>query len=694
MALIAPNSVKREHAKRGKDRKSNMNSMSKISISVFLFLTVIICIYAQVPVAHSWGWGTHRFIASKAISFMPDDENWFFSKYSSTIVEWTTRPDQGWGGSDWHWLDAVSYHPLVYTGGQLPWAVEKVFDNIVRNLEDENWQTAAELMGALSHYTEDGTQPLHSTYNYDPGGNHGTFEGSTDGHLGEISISENHAPHEIDNVFEASMATLEDSFAYTREGTKAGDNNLTDFLENNILWNDWIKSMVENRVNASIQFTANIWYTAMIRAGLVATLTSHSPIYIDGNAGFTTANGVTSGSGTENDPYIIENWDINASSADGIAIRNTTARFVIRNCHVHNGMAASKDGIYLDNVSNGEVKNAAIENNRNGIHLLRSENNDVTRCNISNSSGMGVVIENSSNNLLYHNNFKNNDNQAYDDGINFWDNGYPSCGNYWDDYTGVDNHRVENQNASGGDGVGDSPYKITGGANQDRYPLMSFWTPLWAPTEPVTPPPEVHVGVKAGDWIKLDFTFGGTLPDELLLQWMKLEFLSVDGTTATVHVTMYMIDGTENSSDITCDVANGGGFLIVPSEVIRGLSGLAIPANSKAGDQIQIGRYADDNMTIAGENSMTYAGARRTMLYAILSRYGHQLTYYWDKKTGVMTGASGSSGDSTFTAMATETNMWRAGPPTSGGSNWPLIAGIVAALVVICIVVIVYMRRR
>jgi len=35
-------------------------------------------------------------------------------------------------------------------------------------------------------------------------------------------------------------------------------------------------------------------------------LTSHDPIYIEGNAGFTAANGVVAGSGTAGDPYIIE----------------------------------------------------------------------------------------------------------------------------------------------------------------------------------------------------------------------------------------------------------------------------------------------------------------------------------------------------------------------------------------------------
>jgi hypothetical protein len=79
-------------------------------------------------------------------------------------------------------------------------------------------------------------------------------------------------------------------------------------------------------------------------------------------------------------------------------------------------------------------------------------------------------------NEVYHNNVINNSKQASTSqyGINSWDDGYPSGGNYWSDYNGTDLYSGTDQNMPGSDGIGDTHYVIAGADNNtDRYPLMS-----------------------------------------------------------------------------------------------------------------------------------------------------------------------------------------------------------------------------
>jgi len=161
----------------------------------------------------------------------------------------------------------------------------------------------------------------------------------------------------------------------------------------------------------------------------------------------------------------------------------------------------SKSGIYIDSNHNIVAHNV-ISNNTCGIRVYNNSN--VIFENLISFSEIGIKIfrwqYKLTDNYIYHNNFIDNDQQAYDDGINTWDNGYPSGGNYWDDYTGND---------SNGDGIGDTPYLIPGGNNEDRYPLMKPWNFSNKPPYP----PDI-IGPKYGRvGINYNYTVPGFDPD-------------------------------------------------------------------------------------------------------------------------------------------------------------------------------------
>ena len=140
----------------------------------------------------------------------------------------------------------------------------------------------------------------------------------------------------------------------------------------------------------------------------------------------------------------------------------------------------SVDGIFLwDSNYNTIYANNITANVRYGVQLFCSEYNTFRGNDIENN-GYGVYLDDGSGyNVFYHNNFVDNTVQVevWMAALpNVWDNGYPSGGNYWSDYTGIDLYSGVYQNVTGNDGIGDTPYVIDGN-NRDNYPLMKPYSP-------------------------------------------------------------------------------------------------------------------------------------------------------------------------------------------------------------------------
>jgi len=131
-----------------------------------------------------------------------------------------------------------------------------------------------------------------------------------------------------------------------------------------------------------------------------------SPIFIDERyPGSDWAWAVTqpwcTGSGTEGDPYLLENLEIDAAgSVHGICIiiQFSNAYFIIRTCTLYNALDR---GIYLYDVANGDIHANYFTNNYFGIQLVFSSYNNIVGNTIyGNAQGTGIVLVDSDYNTI------------------------------------------------------------------------------------------------------------------------------------------------------------------------------------------------------------------------------------------------------------------------------------------------------
>jgi parallel beta-helix repeat protein len=174
-------------------------------------------------------------------------------------------------------------------------------------------------------------------------------------------------------------------------------------------------------------------------------------------------------------------FGISLESASNVTVANNTVT------GTGNGILSLDEptaAIAVEGGGSNVITGNIIANNYIAILFLETENNLIVGNTIENSSTVGIGFWGASNNIVYHNNFVNNAQQAGSDTFNspssgnVWDAGYPLGGNYWSDYL----TRYPSVAEIDGSGIGNTSYVIKnwfwrpGSENQDRYPLMEPYT--------------------------------------------------------------------------------------------------------------------------------------------------------------------------------------------------------------------------
>jgi parallel beta-helix repeat protein len=290
-----------------------------------------------------------------------------------------------------------------------------------------------------------------------------------------------------------------DGAGYTVEGTGGGKGiDLTGRS----------KVTIKNMTIKNFQYGIYLWYSSNYNSIVGNTITENSYMGIHlryhSNDNNISGNNITANHNVGIWLYYSSNYNSiignNLTNNDeGIRLIESSNNSIAGNNIANGGSGA---GIFIDESNYNIVSGNNIANHYYGINLFYSSNNSITGNTITENHNVGIrfwyssnynsivgntITENndegiylyeSSYNKFYHNNFIDNTQQVFCYGYhNVWDDGYPSGGNYWSDYTDVDLYSGLYQNETGSDGVWDHPYVIDAN-NKDQYPLVNPWVML------------------------------------------------------------------------------------------------------------------------------------------------------------------------------------------------------------------------
>jgi len=157
------------------------------------------------------------------------------------------------------------------------------------------------------------------------------------------------------------------------------------------------------------------------------------------------------------------------------------------------------------------------------LRLHEKSCNNTIACNTFENNPTAIYFADSSSRFskVYHNNFINNVNDVVSWAVNYFDNGYPSGGNYWSSCTAQDLNHGPHQNETGSDGILDEAYL------SDKYPFVYPLTFIEIPI--------------AGEHFQVIASTNSTLNSYTFnpqIKSLRLTLSGVDGTIGACRITI------------------------------------------------------------------------------------------------------------------------------------------------------------
>jgi len=188
---------------------------------------------------------------------------------------------------------------------------------------------------------------------------------------------------------------------------------------------------------------------------------------------------------------------------------------------------------------------------------------------------------------------------------------------------------------------------------------------------------DISIGVKKSDWIQYQVTETGNPTADYNITWARIDVTAVQGSKINIDVQTGFANGTLYPEKVSLNLATGAIG-----------DGFFVPVNLNLGDHF----YSEyqGNITITSIWQLEVGSALRT----VISATSNQTTYYWDKQTGMLVGATTSFPNFTLFTKTSGTNLWQ--PQILGVDSatfYEIIATIVVALVAVCAILIWHKRK-